>query len=240
MSGSSHSLLGLVGALTLVACGDIGLQPLPSGPVGAPHPGAQDTEGTWEQADDSATNGGTGGGSSSGGNTGGGNTNSSNTQSTDTSVDCTHDTFPILMHQATQDNSTPGQPLFMYQARDVDRAPFDELQILSYQAAPYHGPTTPGSYTLDGSNYADCALCVLMVTDCNNNYQCDQVFFVDQGTLDVEAFGAQGGNFKAVLRDAVFLEVTIDPSTYETTPVPGGESWCIDEIDIDVSTYVYN
>jgi hypothetical protein len=35
------------------------------------------------------------------------------------------------------------------------------------------------------------------------------------------------------LRDAVFEEVTIDATTYTSTPVEGGDSWCIDELIID-------
>jgi hypothetical protein len=155
-------------------------------------------------------------------------------------IDCTYDRFPVLIHQATQNNVNPSQPLFTYQARSTDTAPFDELQIISYQAAPYYGPTSPGTYTLDGSNYADCGLCVLVVTDCNEGYQCDRVFFVEQGILEIINLNVQGGRFRAVLKEAVFLEVTINPSTYETTPVPDGDSWCVDELVIDSSTYVYN
>ena len=144
------------------------------------------------------------------------------------------------MHQATQDNSVAGQPLFMYQARNTDTEPFDELQILSYQASPYNGPSTPGTHDLEGLNYSDCGLCLLIVTDCNNGYQCDRVFFVDQGVLKIQDLSAQGGRFQAVLHDAVFLEVSIDPNTFVTTPVPNGASWCIDEIAIDTMTHVYN
>ena len=158
----------------------------------------------------------------------------------DEELECTYDRFPVAMHQATQDNSVPGEPMFIYQARNVDGVPFDELQILSYQASPYNGPSSPGSYSLDGSNYADCALCVLLIGDCSDSYQCDQVFFVSEGTLNIQSLTDHGGPFRATLRDAVFEEVEIDPSTYETTPIPGGDVWCVDEISIDLTTYLYD
>jgi len=153
---------------------------------------------------------------------------------------CTYDLFPVAMHQATQDNSNPGQPMFIYQARNTDQQPFDELQILSYQADPYFGPASAGTYNLSGGNYADCALCVLVIGDCNNEYSCDQVFFAAEGTLSVQSLSDHGGPFRATLRDAVFEEVSIDSSTYESSPIPGGDTWCIDEITIDVNTYLYD
>jgi len=150
---------------------------------------------------------------------------------------CTREGFDILIHQATQDDSVPGQPLFLYQARDTDTVPFGELQVISYQAAPYYGPSTAGRYPLSGLNYADCGLCMLLVTGCSDGYSCDEVFFIEDGTLDVADFGQTSGRFQATIRDAVFAEVEIDPSTYESRPIPGGERWCVQDIGIDVATY---
>lgn len=150
---------------------------------------------------------------------------------------CTREGFDILIHQATQDDSVPGQPLFLYQARDTDTTPFAELQVISYQAAPYYGPSTAGRYPLSGLNYADCGLCMLLVTGCSDGYSCDEVFFIEDGILDVTDFGQSSGRFRATIRDAVFTEVEIDPSTYESRPIPGGERWCVQDIGIDVATY---
>ena len=152
---------------------------------------------------------------------------------------CTYDGFPVLIHQATQDISDPMWPLFVYQARDVETLPFDELQITSYQGAPFYGPSTPGRYSLDGSNYGDCGLCVLLITDCTDGYSCDRVHFADRGSLEVVDFGDRSGQFRATLRDAVFREVEFDPATYWSTPVPGGDSWCVDELEIQVDTQLY-
>ncbi|MCO4774237.1 MAG: hypothetical protein KDA24_29690 [Deltaproteobacteria bacterium] len=149
---------------------------------------------------------------------------------------CTYAGFPALLHQAILDDTNPAQPLFTYQARDSEYEPFDELRIASYQAEPYFGPSQPGSFSLAGSNYADCALCVLLITDCDEAYSCDRVFFADAGTVDVFSMGSAGTNFSATLTDVVFQEVEIDSDTYVSTPVPGGDTWCVDGFQIDLVT----
>lgn len=239
---ANHSLSPLLAALLAAGCGTFGLDSEASvaADLAAASTSDDDSEGDADDGGpgDEADSDDDGSDDDSSG--AGGDGDSSPADGDDPSdAECTHDGFDILIHQATQDDSVPGQPMFMYQARDTDLAPFDELQILSYQAAPYYGPSTPGQYRLAGTNYADCGLCVLVVTDCDDGYSCDEVYFVSEGTLDVADFGAASGRFRAVLRDAVFLEVSIDPSTHETTPVPGGASWCVGEVDIDVSTYRY-
>lgn len=155
-------------------------------------------------------------------------------------TDCTYDQFPVMIHQALQDEADPTHPLFVYQARTTDQVPFDELQMLSYQAEPYFGPTTPGTVSLWGNNYADCAFCALVITDCDESYSCDQVFFADEGTVQINAMAGGNMPFEAVLQDVVFREVTIDPATYESTPVPGGDTWCVDGLAIDVMTNLVN
>lgn len=154
--------------------------------------------------------------------------------------DCTYDQFPVMIHQALQDEADPTHPLFVYQARTTDQVPFDEMQMFSYQAEPYFGPSGPGSVSLDGSNYADCAFCALVITDCDESYSCNQVFFADEGTVQINAMAGANMPFQAVLMDVVFREVTIDPNTYESTPVPGGETWCVDGLAIDVMTNLVN
>ncbi len=149
---------------------------------------------------------------------------------------CTYTGFPALLHQAILDDTDPTHPLFTYQARDSEYAPFNELQIASYQAEPYFGPSAPGSFSLTGSNYSDCALCVVLITDCDEQYSCDQVFFADVGTVDVWSIGAAGSNFTATLSNVVFQEVEIDATTYVSTPVPGGDTWCVDGFQIDLVT----
>ena len=242
LCASSISLIGLMG------CGQLGLETIPvldgdtgsfadesADPTGAASPGAADAQ-TDPSTDDAS------GGNRDDPDDGGSQGNQEEQEEQGGAADpteCTHHDFPILIHQATQDLSDPSLPYFQYQARDTDRVPFDELQITSYQGAPFYGPSTPGQYSLEGSNYSNCGLCVLLITSCNDDYQCNRVHFADEGTLEVVDFGDRTGQFRAVLRDAVIREVELNPSTYESTPVPGVDTWCVDEIDIQVDTYLY-
>ena len=112
----------------------------------------------------------------------------------------------------------------------------DILFIDSYQGSPYFGPSQPGSYSLEGSNYADCALCVLVWYNCNEDYVCEKFFLADKGTLDVDSMSGVGATFNATFNDVVFREVTIDAETYVSTPVSGGETWCLDRYQMQATT----
>lgn len=154
--------------------------------------------------------------------------------------DCTLFGFDTIMQQARQDNSIADRPLFVYQAREADVSPFTEFQILSFQASPYDGPTSPVDQSLNGNNYADCSLCVLIVEGCDDNYSCDRVFFADEGRLNISKMSTNGGPFHAQLSGAVLREVSIDPETYTSTPVQGGDTWCIDNLSIEAGVRVVN
>jgi hypothetical protein len=162
----------------------------------------------------------------------------SNSNDSDWGMDCTYDAFPVQMNQATQNNGDPSRPLFVYQGRNNASAPFDEIQIASYQGEPYNGPRSPGTYSLDGNNYEDCALCMLLIMDCDEQYACNTVFFADEGDLEVTSMSANGGRFTALLNKVVFREVTIDSSTYESKPISGGKTWCLNGLSVDVDTQV--
>jgi hypothetical protein len=176
--------------------------------------------------------------SGGGGGSWGGDGSSPGSSGGSTGSSCTYNDFPVAIHQATQNNEDPARPMFLYQARSTDGSPFTELQMMSFQAEPYFGPSAPGDYDLSGLNYADCALCMMVLQECTDEYYCEKGFFIQSGTLEVNQLSMYGGNFKASLVNARFVEVTIDPETYQSTPVDGGESWCVDRIDIDVSTYL--
>lgn len=150
--------------------------------------------------------------------------------------DCTFEDFNVVIHQATQNDNDPTHPLFVYQARNSDLTPFDEIQIASFQADPYYGPSTPGTYSLNGNNYSDCALCVLLLESCDEAYSCDTVYFADVGSVQISAMSGANTPFAATLSNVVFREVDIDPNTYVSTPVPGGATWCVDGLTVDVMT----
>ena len=105
----------------------------------------------------------------------------------------------------------------------------DFVIVESYQGTHYNGPSAPGTYQLDGSNYADCGLCVLVYKGCveaNGGMQCQKYFYAEQGTVQINELGGAGSTFDVELQNMELVEVTIDQN-FTSTPVAGGESWCV-------------
>jgi hypothetical protein len=218
---------------TSLGC-NVGIKSFPLGDTGAAPVSDDESETPPSSDDDGSDDNGSDDDESSWGGDDGSGSGDDGSGSGASSTTCTYDEFPALLHQAIQDNGDPERPLFTYQARDAEMAPFDELRIESYQADPYYGPTGPGSYSLAGTNYENCALCVYVIENCSEDYMCDKVYFVDQGTLDISSMSTSGGTFSATLRNALFREVSIDSTTYASTPVPGGQNWCVESLDIEL------
>ena len=49
----------------------------------------------------------------------------------------------------------------------------------------FNGPTSPGRYELNGINYADCGLCLLMLVNCTGSANCEKTLYADQGTVEI-------------------------------------------------------
>jgi hypothetical protein len=93
------------------------------------------------------------------------------------------------------------------------------------------GGITTGSHTLgtgDEANYETCAYCVLLVecgnADCTESPD-DRIFFPTAGDLQVDTLGAVGENLVGSLSNVEWVEVTIDPDTFVSTPVENGDCW---------------
>lgn len=87
----------------------------------------------------------------------------------------------------------------------------------------------PHDFTFTAESLADCHTCVMLRSDCDESSCTNgKAFLVQSGTLSVETIGAIGTTLTGSLQSANFVEVTINPGDLETTPVPGGESWCLD------------
>lgn len=139
---------------------------------------------------------------------------------------CTWEGFVPQGVQAFQDERDPEHPLFVYQAVNERTTPRDLLQIQSFQAEPYFGPSGPGVTSLEGANYADCALCAFMYVGCTEDV-CEHSLFADTGEVEVVAMDGARVPVEVTLHDVVFREVTVDEETWESTPVPGGLTWCM-------------
>lgn len=108
------------------------------------------------------------------------------------------------------------------------------LQIEIYNFGSYDGAVDVGTYPLAGTNYADCANCVVVRADCQGS-TCSKRFYADEGDLVITEWEHAGGRFAGWLDGVKAREVTINSSTYESTPVAGGETWCLDEVTFDAT-----
>jgi len=113
--------------------------------------------------------------------------------------------------------------------------PYDVLLIELYQGSPYNGAVAAGTYDLAGSNYADCGNCVRMRTDCSQaSGGCTTDWYADEGQLVITDIG--DGLFAGEFKNVVLKEVTIDPNSFTSTPVPGGKTWCISSLPFSDET----
>lgn len=128
---------------------------------------------------------------------------------------------------AVTEIATYSQGFLHYQAYNAEGFPTDRVSVQIYDS--FNGPTTPGSYTLEGStddNYETCGLCPLLYTYTTAGDP-DKIFYADTGTVQISSIGAIGGTFAATFQNLIFREVTIDSGTFRSTPVPNGEEWCL-------------
>jgi hypothetical protein len=119
---------------------------------------------------------------------------------------------------------------FAYVSLTSEQAPYDAFQLATLGS--FNGPMAPGVYSLDGINYADCGLCLLIEMGCGNPQEpCAKTFYADAGSVELTAIG--GDQFAGKLTNVVFREVTVDEE-FRSTPVAGGETWCLGEYAFDV------
>lgn len=154
-------------------------------------------------------------------------------------VPCDKEGFVPVWERATWESrpptdSTPqGSVYFRYEARDSLDEPFNELLVESYASPDYQGPDAPGRYVLDGTNYADCGLCIRIRTHCYGNW-CEDTYFAGQGAVDIAAIGPGGTQFQAAFRALGLRDADIDPGSLVSTVTEESTGWCIPEFDVDV------
>jgi len=147
---------------------------------------------------------------------------------TDTAASCDHNGFTAVSQDAS---ILFGALLFIGQS--TASSPVDTLNF--ELVADKGGATTAGTYTLTDDGYADCGNCVLVWQGCDDNLDnCQKTFLANAGTLTITSIGESGAKLTGTLSDATLVEVTIDDETFVSTPVAGGETWCIDSFAFDV------
>jgi hypothetical protein len=140
--------------------------------------------------------------------------------------ECDTNGFNVVKQVAEHNPAGGPTNFFRYVASDQEAPPAGQLQIQSY--FDYGGPKAAGTYSLAGTNFEDCGLCIVAHSNCTDQ-GCEKAFYADVGSVKITEFGAKGGeNFTGSLDGVVLTEVTIDPNTFKSTPVVGGERWCLD------------
>ena len=141
---------------------------------------------------------------------------------------CTYDGFSAVLAQATFE---PDFDFAAIEAFSGEIQPYDILS-LEFYGGDYGGPSGPGSFPIDGSNYADCGLCVLVYQNFAGNSP-ETFFYATEGGVEISSWDAAAGTISGSLTNAKLVEVTIDLQSYVSTPVSGGETWCISSITLD-------
>lgn len=140
---------------------------------------------------------------------------------------CTHDGFTSVSTkgQFASDDNWP-----YLEARSSLEAPTDGLSVL---ILPLTGSNeiTAGmrAITAADMNYAVCTTCVSIHTKCDAALsKCEKMFIATDGVVEIKSAPEKGKVFQVAV-DVTLAEVTMNPNTFETTLVPGGESWCLHE-----------
>lgn len=111
-----------------------------------------------------------------------------------------------------------GDFLLLYDGTD---APLRKVQLELYT-----GGREPIEHTIAGENFADCEVCLSLLDACESpSGDCDVQYFAEAGEVELTTFSDT--LIEGTLRGIEAVEVTIDPDTFVSTPVPGGERWCL-------------
>ncbi len=103
--------------------------------------------------------------------------------------------------------------------------PYDSFAIEWYE-----GLFAVGEETIIDANYSTCSLCVLVKLGCDGDTSvCEKTFLARSGTVVLESVT---DDLVGSVRDVELIEVTIDED-YFSDPVPGGETYCVDELIFD-------
>ena len=143
---------------------------------------------------------------------------------------CTRQGFEVVTAKAETSLAAEGGFLYLA-AADSQTAPasvFGLELLLDVRAT--------GPYDFTDENYATCERCARIDADCAAPGDCGKIFLVYAGHMDISAWDDPGGHFTATFTDLRAREVTIaNELPMTSTPVEGGETWCVDTIALDVA-----
>lgn len=139
--------------------------------------------------------------------------------------------FAAVRGEAQANVGHDGDRVWLYSASN---SAGELLRVEIYDA--FGGPSEPGRVVLDAreADYASCGTCVLFMEGCSP-MGCARTFMPSPGGVVVlEAMGTrQGERFAGRLEGLTFEEVTIDPRSFATTRVPGGQRFTLADLAWD-------
>jgi hypothetical protein len=147
------------------------------------------------------------------------------------------DTFgaATIGNQIAESNGAAATPDFTAGSGTLNAAePFDVFQLEFYKVGVLAANIVPGTYQITGQelNYATCAVCPRVFTDCTTEACEDQQFYATGGTVTLTQVSP---NLVYSVSNITLVEVTVDPGTFESTPVPGGCSTTITSASFDAT-----
>lgn len=146
-------------------------------------------------------------------------------------VSCESGGFARSTFAIVEDEVAPEPGVVSYTARSSAVPPYDVIGVDIFEGFE-NTPVAPGRYVLDGINYRDCGVCVLGFKGCTGDGFCEKELYAQRGTIEISRLPSTG-QFTATLEGVVFDEVAIDDETDVSTPVVGGEQWCLDGFAFD-------
>ncbi len=163
-----------------------------------------------------------------------------NTSGCTSGTTCTHNGFTNVLQYA--EHST--DQYLGWMGYSADAYPVDVVSVEMYfgygTPAPPHNPGTyPLAATADEQNYSTCGTCVLVRQNCNEGVGCSRSFLATGGSLVISSTGVVGATLSGSLQNVNLQEVTINPDTFQSTPVQGGQTWCIQNLPFSAQIEAY-
>ena len=127
------------------------------------------------------------------------------------------------------------QGVWTFGGQDSDGSPNNLVDVENWIA--FGGPEVAGTYGFGAAetDYSTCGFCLLVYKTCMGEPPCMKAFMPKaQGSYTLTTLGSvAGSHFAGSVSGVVMQEVTIDSSTFATTAVVGGETWCLDPFNWD-------
>lgn len=119
------------------------------------------------------------------------------------------------------------------------------VTLVQVEVWPEHGgPGEPGTYEISEGSYAECGLCMLVREGCTPDdgvALCERDYLAISGTVEIDEMGAPGEMISGTVTEAYLVEARIDwdSGDFESTPVEGGATWCIGEMELETGVSMY-